>query len=78
MTERKSLRRSHTRLTIEERAEVEALETLTLTRKSSPLCKGCPHSEAVGRGVEHQSEDGVQTGQGWANSELPRRYGGQV
>ena len=40
MTERKSLRRSHTRLTIEERAEVEALETLTLTRKLLRSAKG--------------------------------------
>jgi hypothetical protein len=34
--------------------------------------------DAVGRGAEHFSEDRIQTGQGWAYSELPRRYGGQV
>jgi excisionase family DNA binding protein len=40
MTERKTHSRSHTRLTIEERAEVEALETLTLTRKLLRSAKG--------------------------------------
>jgi excisionase family DNA binding protein len=40
MTERKSHSRSHTKLTIEERAEVEALETLTLTRKLLRSAKG--------------------------------------
>ena len=40
MTERKTHSRSHTRLTIGERAEVEALETLTLTRKLLRSAKG--------------------------------------
>ncbi len=40
MTARKSHSRSPTRLTIEERAEVEALETLTLTRKILRSAKG--------------------------------------
>jgi excisionase family DNA binding protein len=40
MTARKSHSRSHTRLTIEERAEVEALENLTLTRKILRSAKG--------------------------------------
>jgi excisionase family DNA binding protein len=40
MTARKNHSRSHTRLTIEERAEVEALETLTLTRKILRSAKG--------------------------------------
>jgi excisionase family DNA binding protein len=40
MTKRKSHRGSNTRLTIEERAEIEALETLTLTRKLLRSAKG--------------------------------------
>jgi hypothetical protein len=45
------------------------LETLTLTRKILRSAKGALTAEAVGRGFEHQSEDGIQTGQGWAYSD---------
>jgi excisionase family DNA binding protein len=40
MTKKRTHSRSDTRLTIEERAEVEALETLTLTRKLLRSAKG--------------------------------------
>jgi excisionase family DNA binding protein len=47
MMERKGRRRSNTRLTIEERAEVEALETLTLTRMLLRSAKGALNAKQL-------------------------------
>jgi hypothetical protein len=58
--------------------ELAEIETLTLTKTDCPVCKGRTHSNAAIGTAEHFSEDRIQTGQGWAYSELPRRHGGEV